>query len=123
MVASFRRRVSPLKPSTIQLSEVPNRGALANAIECGWRLPRLVMAVVDRESELEIGSLPPSTWKATLDEELPSALLLLQPPLVVLGFYHQRWISAYVPKGTAAALSDGLLQAFRDELLPVDDEL
>src|SRR5688572_12502867 len=42
-VASFPYRESLLQSSAIQLSEVPGPSALPIAMECGWRLPRLLL--------------------------------------------------------------------------------
>ena len=81
------------------------------------------MCIADRSDDEQIGRLQASDWRRILEAEVPSALLLLGLPLLVLGFYHQRWISAYLPKRLASGLDRDLLAAFRDEVVLVSDEL
>ncbi|MBX3187190.1 MAG: hypothetical protein KF819_09250 [Labilithrix sp.] len=122
-VTSFPYRQSLLRSSTIQLSEVPTRAALASAIERGWQVPRLLLCVIERSTEDALQRLHASEWKRALEDEVPSALLSLQVPMIALGFYHQRWVSAYLPAARAKGLARELLARFHDELVTVSDEL
>ena len=59
---------------------------------------------------------------ALSEKELPSVLLEMSPSAVIFGFYHQRWMSAFVPAADGAEVTEGLITSFptiqevRDEL-------
>lgn len=122
-VTSFPYRDSLLRSSTIQLAEIPSRDRLTTALEYGWRLPRLLLCVVARSAEEEIVRLDAAQWKSVLEEEISPKLLSLQLPMVVLGFFHQRWLSAYLPKSAGMRVGHDLLARFHEELVLVSNEL
>lgn len=122
-VALFPYRCSLFQSSAIRISEVPDLRALPDAIECGWDLPRLLLCVVDESSEYEIASLQSRQWRSVFEEEIPALLLSMHLSMLVLGFYHQRWISTYASKSEGRRLVGNLVAKFREELVEVDEEL
>lgn len=122
-VTSFPYRRSLLESGSVQLSEVPDQNHLATAIECSWRLPRVLLCVIDRSAEPSFARLSSREWKEVLEEEIPSALLSLDVPMLILGFYHQRWVSAYLQPSEGTELAGTLLTRFGTELVPVRDNL
>lgn len=123
-ITSFPYPRSLVESGPVQLSEVPDSNHhFGTAIECSWRLPRVLLCVIDRSAEPSFGRLSSTEWKEVLEEETPSALLSLAVPMVVLGFYHQLWVSAYLQPSVGNELASTLLTRFGTELVPVRDKL
>ena len=121
-VVSATVRTSLLGSSTFALSEVGRREVLEDALVCSWQLPRLLVVIADLAVEETLQRLPSRAWTDLFEKELPSVLLEMSPSAVIFGFYHQRWMSAFVPAADGAEVTEGLITSFptiqevRDEL-------
>lgn len=121
-VVSATVRTSLLASSTFALSEVGRREELEDALVCSWQLPRLLVVIADHAVEDTLQRLPSRAWTDLFENELPRVLLETSPSAVIFGFYHQRWMSAFVPAAEGARVTEGLITSFptiqevRDEL-------
>lgn len=121
-ISSFRHPRSLFRSEQINLSELPSSTELAKALSESWALPRLLLLVAPRHSEDALRQISDREWSKVLDDEIPAPLLALRLPLLILGFYHQAWISAYAPS-PLGSLAEKLALALKDDVEFVQREL